>query len=115
MPAMDSDSAISCDNVYHTHYRICARFVRERKKIMAFLLRLAIALTIFTVALKLTGNITWSWWWTVSPLWIWILYTLDHMVHTFIAVVDGLVELIDQKPAKMMAEARLRRAFGVKD
>lgn len=27
-------------------------------------------LTILFIALKLTGNITWSWWWVLSPIWI---------------------------------------------
>jgi len=27
-------------------------------------------LTILLIGLKLTGNITWSWWWVLSPLWI---------------------------------------------
>ena len=27
-------------------------------------------LTIVFIVLKLTGNITWSWWWVLSPLWI---------------------------------------------
>jgi hypothetical protein len=27
-------------------------------------------LTIVFVVLKLTGTITWSWWWVLSPLWI---------------------------------------------
>lgn len=27
-------------------------------------------LTILFIALKLTGNITWSWLWVLSPLWI---------------------------------------------
>lgn len=27
-------------------------------------------LTILFVALKLTGSITWSWWWVLSPVWI---------------------------------------------
>lgn len=27
-------------------------------------------LTILFIALKLTGYITWSWWWVLSPLWI---------------------------------------------
>lgn len=27
-------------------------------------------LTIVFIVLKLTGNITWSWWWVVSPIWI---------------------------------------------
>jgi len=27
-------------------------------------------LTILFIALKLTGYISWSWWWVLSPLWI---------------------------------------------
>jgi len=27
-------------------------------------------LTIVFITLKLTGYITWSWWWVLSPLWI---------------------------------------------
>ena len=27
-------------------------------------------LTILFIGLKLTGHITWSWWWVLSPLWI---------------------------------------------
>lgn len=27
-------------------------------------------LTILFIALKLTGVISWSWWWVLSPLWI---------------------------------------------
>lgn len=27
-------------------------------------------LTIVFVVLKLTGKITWSWWWVLSPVWI---------------------------------------------
>lgn len=26
-------------------------------------------LTILFIGLKLTGNITWSWWWVLSPIW----------------------------------------------
>lgn len=28
------------------------------------------ALTLLFIALKLTGYISWSWWWVLSPLWI---------------------------------------------
>jgi len=28
------------------------------------------ALTILFIALKLIGEITWSWWWVLSPIWI---------------------------------------------
>jgi hypothetical protein len=27
-------------------------------------------LTILFIGLKLTGYITWSWWWVLSPLWL---------------------------------------------
>lgn len=27
-------------------------------------------LTLLFIGLKLTGNITWSWWWVLSPMWI---------------------------------------------
>ena len=27
-------------------------------------------LTVLFVGLKLTGYVTWSWWWVLSPLWI---------------------------------------------
>lgn len=27
-------------------------------------------LLIIFVVLKVTGNITWSWWWVLSPIWI---------------------------------------------
>jgi len=27
-------------------------------------------LTVAFIVLKLTGHITWSWWWVLSPLWI---------------------------------------------
>lgn len=33
-------------------------------------------LTIVFIVLKLTGYITWSWWWVLSPLWISFLITI---------------------------------------
>lgn len=33
-------------------------------------------LTLLFIGLKLTGNITWSWWWVLSPLWISVLFLL---------------------------------------
>jgi hypothetical protein len=34
-------------------------------------------LTIVFITLKLTGYITWSWWWVLSPIWIsWIFIFL---------------------------------------
>jgi hypothetical protein len=37
-------------------------------------------LTILFIGLKLTGYITWSWWWVLSPIWIGILVVLVIMV-----------------------------------
>lgn len=34
------------------------------------------ALTILFIGLKLTGYITWSWWWVLSPIWISIIVVL---------------------------------------
>lgn len=33
-------------------------------------LGLGMILFLIFMTLKLTGNITWSWWWIASPLWI---------------------------------------------
>lgn len=33
-------------------------------------------LTILFIGLKLTGNIAWSWWWVLSPIWITILVVI---------------------------------------
>lgn len=33
-------------------------------------------LTIVFIVLKLTGNIDWSWWWVLSPIWIMVLIAL---------------------------------------
>lgn len=30
-------------------------------------------LTLLFIALKLTGYISWSWWWVLSPIWIFLL------------------------------------------
>ena len=42
--------------------------------------------TIFLIflVLKLTGNISWSWWWVTSPLWIPLLLVLSIMALFFI-------------------------------
>lgn len=48
---------------------------------------------IFTI-LKLTDNITWSWWWVTSPLWIPIALGI-----TFIAIMTGAIFL-----GKLLAE-----------
>ena len=42
-------------------------------------------LTVLFVGLKLTGYITWSWWWVLSPIWI-----CAGLVLAFFAVVFAL-------------------------
>ena len=37
-------------------------------------------LTILFIALKLTGYITWSWWWVLAPAWIGIATVLVAML-----------------------------------
>jgi len=37
------------------------------------------------MTLKLTGNITWSWWWVTAPLWFPLLLAL--VIFAFIGVV----------------------------
>jgi len=37
-------------------------------------------LTIVFIILKLTGNIDWSWWWVLSPLWISFLVTISLII-----------------------------------
>jgi hypothetical protein len=47
-------------------------------------------LTILFIGLKLTGHITWSWLWVLSPIWISILVALAILAIVFIvALVNG--------------------------
>ena len=41
-------------------------------------------LTVLFIGLKLTGHITWSWWWVLSPLWISALLALVFFAVVFI-------------------------------
>jgi hypothetical protein len=45
-------------------------------------------LTILFIALKLTGHITWSWLWVLSPLWIGLALVVAIMV---IVLIVGIV------------------------
>ena len=40
-------------------------------------LGLGMILFLIFMTLKLTGNITWSWWWVASPLWIPVLLVMS--------------------------------------
>ena len=47
-------------------------------------------LTVLFIGLKLTGHITWSWWWVLSPLWISTLIGLTILaIVLIIAVATG--------------------------
>ena len=41
-------------------------------------------LTVFFIGLKLTGYISWSWWWVLSPLWISALLAIAFLSVAFI-------------------------------
>lgn len=49
------------------------------------------SLTLLFVLLKLTGYITWSWWWVLSPIWISfaILLTVFLVAFAVIAIFSG--------------------------
>lgn len=50
-------------------------------------------LTIVFVVLKLTGNIDWSWWWVLSPLWIPIALIL--LIFLIVLLVICVASLLD--------------------
>lgn len=41
-------------------------------------------LTVAFIVLKLTGYISWSWWWVLSPIWIPILVVLFILAIVFV-------------------------------
>lgn len=54
-------------------------------------LSLSTVLFIIFLVLKLTGYISWSWWWVTAPLWAWPVVVFGIIV---IALCLGLVGLI---------------------
>jgi len=55
-------------------------------------------LTILFIGLKLTGYITWSWIWVLSPLWITLLISLG-VLGLFLGII-GLFGLFSTRKAK---------------
>ncbi len=49
-------------------------------------------LTIVFIVLKLIGEITWSWWWVLSPLWIPLAIGISILIT--ILLVGGILALI---------------------
>ena len=59
--------------------------MKEKKEIKTVGLGFFEALTLLFIALKLTGVVTWSWLWVLSPLW------LTFAVAVFIAAIVVLI------------------------
>jgi len=49
-------------------------------------------LTLLFVGLKLTGCITWSWWWVFSPLWIGLAVALA--IVAIVLIIAFLMDLL---------------------
>ena len=43
-------------------------------------------LTILFIGLKLTGYITWSWWWVLAPMWIPLALVVVILLFVFLGV-----------------------------
>ena len=61
--------------------------MQNNKEVKTVGLGFADALTLLFIALKLTGHITWSWIWVLSPIWISI---------SILALVFLIILLIDR-------------------
>jgi len=47
-------------------------------------------LAILFIGLKLTGNITWSWWWVLSPIWIpWGIVLVIFSIFAIVMYIKG--------------------------
>lgn len=53
-------------------------------------LSLTAVLFIVFLVLKLTGNITWSWWWVTSPLWITFLIGFGLVLVILVGIIIAL-------------------------
>lgn len=52
-------------------------------------------LLVIFVVLKLTGNIAWSWWWVLSPLWIpFAILVAGGIIIGIIALIVALVKSV---------------------
>ncbi len=50
-------------------------------------------LTIVFIVLKLIGEITWSWWWVLSPLWIPVVMFITFFIIIFL--IWGIYRIIN--------------------
>jgi hypothetical protein len=63
---------------------------------------LAGILFIVFLVLKLTGNITWSWWWITSPIWIPVALFVSFF--TITAIIVYIFLIIGGSNAKIIVE-----------
>lgn len=61
-------------------------------------------LTILFIALKLTGNITWSWLWVLSPLWISFAFWLAVLL--IVLLVVGIGSTVSERRTAKRRRAR---------
>lgn len=62
--------------------------VRTNNKIMTFMKCLFVSLlTIAFIVLKLCNVIDWSWWWVLSPLWIYVALNIATLIIIVIILV----------------------------
>lgn len=54
-------------------------------------------LTILFIGLKLTGYITWSWWWVLAPIWIPVAFSIVVILFVLIGAVFGIVSIKKRK------------------
>jgi len=55
-------------------------------------------LTVLFIGLKLTGYITWSWWWVLSPLWIgWVAFLVILALFFDVVFLAGIIASIFDK------------------
>ena len=64
--------------------------MQNNKEVKTVGLGFADALTLLFIGLKLTGYITWSWIWVLSPIWISI--SILALIFLAIVLIDRLIE-----------------------
>ena len=60
--------------------------ISERNERTDIIRRILELLLVAFIVLKLTGVITWSWWWVLSPLWLpWVLFAFAWLIITIMS------------------------------
>jgi preprotein translocase subunit SecG len=69
-------------------------------------------LTLLLIGLKLTGSITWSWWWVLTFMWLPIVLFITILGLT--AVSDKLDRKIKAEKEKMKAKEKMKEKMKMK-